>query len=241
MTPAAKIGLFVLMGLIGLGVFILKIEDIPIGERGDRLTVRAEFPTVAGIDRKADVRIAGVRVGKVEDVELVGGRAMLTLSLDPSVRLHQGASVRVSSLGMLGDKFVEISPGDLSAPPLPPDAVLGDCWHRFYVRMLEVVQSMDLVQQGIERYRAAPPSIGAPIRLNQRLPKGEAYLETEAPKGQIGYYVVADGTAIPWRVRIRSSSFCNLSTASALCRGCLIADVPAIIGSLDVVLGEIDR
>jgi len=125
MTPAAKIGLFMLMGLIVLGVFILKIEDIPIGERGDRLTVRAEFPTVAGIDRKADVRIAGVRVGKVEDVELVGGRAMLTLSLDPSVRLHQGASVRVSSLGMLGDKFVEISPGDLSAPPLPPDAVLG--------------------------------------------------------------------------------------------------------------------
>ncbi|NOZ95425.1 MAG: MCE family protein [Acidobacteria bacterium] len=124
MTPAAKIGLFVLMGLIVLGIFILKIEDIPIGERGDRLTVRAEFQTVSGIDRKADVRIAGVRVGKVKDVELAGGQALLTLSLDPSVELHRGASVRVSSLGMLGDKFVEVVPGDPNAPLLPPGTVL---------------------------------------------------------------------------------------------------------------------
>ncbi len=124
MTPAAKIGLFMLIGLIVLGVFILKIEDIPIGERGNRLSVKAEFATVSGIDRKADVRIAGVRVGKVEDIELINGRAMLTLSLDPSVELHQGSSVRVSSLGMLGDKFVEITPGDPSAPLLSPDAVL---------------------------------------------------------------------------------------------------------------------
>lgn len=132
-------------------------------------------------------------------------------------------------------------PKDHTYPRVPPDAVLGDCWHRFYVRMLEVVQSMDIVRQAIDFYSATSGTCGAPIRLNQRLPKGEVYLETEAPKGQIGYYLVTDGTAIPWRVRVRSSSFCNLSAASELCRGCLIADVPAIIGSLDVVLGEIDR
>jgi len=132
-------------------------------------------------------------------------------------------------------------PQDHTYPPVPPDAVLGDCWHRFYVRMLEVVQSMDLVRQAVERYRATSGDCGAPIRLKQRLPKVETYLETEAPKGQIGYYIIGDGTAIPWRVRVRSSSFCNLSVASELCRGCLIADVPAIIGSLDVVMGEIDR
>ena len=66
-------------------------------------------------------------------------------------------------------------------------------------------------------------------------------LETEAPKGQMGFMIVGNGSAVPWRVRIRSSSYCNLSVASELCRGCLIADVPAIIGSLDIVLGEIDR
>jgi NADH-quinone oxidoreductase subunit D len=57
----------------------------------------------------------------------------------------------------------------------------------------------------------------------------------------MGFYVVSDGTAIPWRARARSSSFSNLSVLSELCRGCLIADVPAIVGSLDIVMGEIDR
>ena len=87
----------------------------------------------------------------------------------------------------------------------------------------------------------APGTIGEPIKLKQKLPKGEAYLETEAPKGQMGFMIVSDGAPVPWRVRVRSSSFCNLSVDSELCRGCLIADVPAIVGSLDIVLGEIDR
>ncbi len=82
MTPAARIGLFMLLGLIILGVFIIKIEDIPVGERGDRLTVSARFSSVAGLDRKAAVRIAGVRVGKVEAINLDGSEAVLFLSLD---------------------------------------------------------------------------------------------------------------------------------------------------------------
>ncbi len=132
-------------------------------------------------------------------------------------------------------------PKDHDYPPVPPEAVIGDCWHRFYVRMLEVVQSIDLVRQGIERYRQAPGDCGVPVKMTQRLPKGEIYLETEAPKGQMGFHLISDGSAIPWRVRIRSSSFCNLSIVPILCQNCLIADVPAVIGSLDVVLGEIDR
>jgi NADH-quinone oxidoreductase subunit D len=132
-------------------------------------------------------------------------------------------------------------PKDHDYPAVPREAVLGDCWHRFYVRMLEVVQSMDLCRQAIDRYSTATGSYGEPMKLNQKLPKGEAYLETEAPRGQMGFYVVSNGEAIPWRTRARSSSFCNLSVATELCRGCLIADVPAIVGSLDIVMGEIDR
>ncbi|MBC8876947.1 MAG: NADH-quinone oxidoreductase subunit D [Planctomycetes bacterium] len=132
-------------------------------------------------------------------------------------------------------------PQDHHYPPVPRDAVLGDSWHRFYVRMLEVVQSMDIVRQAMERYSAADGDCGTPVKFNQKLPKGEAYLETECPKGQMGFYIVSDGTAIPWRARARSSCFCNLSVLSELCRGCLIADVPAVVGSLDIVLGEIDR
>jgi NADH-quinone oxidoreductase subunit D len=132
-------------------------------------------------------------------------------------------------------------PQDQKYPPVPAATVLGDSWHRFYVRMLEVVQSVALVRQAMDRYSRSPPGCGEPVRLTQKLPKGEAYLETEAPKGQMGFMVVSDGSAIPWRARARSSSFCNLSVISELCRGCLVADVPAVLGSLDIVLGEIDR
>jgi NADH-quinone oxidoreductase subunit D len=132
-------------------------------------------------------------------------------------------------------------PQDHDYPPVPKQAVLGDCWHRFYVRMLELVQSMDIVRQAIDRYSRASGSWGEPVKLTEKLPKGEAYLETECPRGQMGFYIVSEGGSIPWRVRARSSSFCNLSVTHELCQGCLIADVPAIVGSLDVVMGEIDR
>lgn len=132
-------------------------------------------------------------------------------------------------------------PKDHDYPAVPKETVLGDCWHRFYVRMLEVVQAIDIVRQAIDRYSTASGDWGVPIKLTHKLPKGEVYLETEAPRGQMGFYLVSDGNSIPWRVRARSSCFCNLSVTSELCRGCLIADVPAIVGSLDIVMGEIDR
>lgn len=107
--------------------------------------------------------------------------------------------------------------------------------------MLEVMQSIDLVRQAIDRYSTCKGTIGEPVKLTEKLPKGEVYLETEAPRGQMGFYLVSDGSSIPWRARARSSCFSNLSVTHELCRGCLLADVPAIVGSLDIVMGEIDR
>jgi NADH-quinone oxidoreductase subunit D len=132
-------------------------------------------------------------------------------------------------------------PRDEVYPAVPDAAILGDSWHRFYVRMLECIQSMKIIRQGLDYYRRSPLAIGEPIKSNLKLPKGEAYLETEAPKGQMGFMVIGDGNAKPWRVRARSSSFCNLSVVNELCRGGLLADVPAVVGSLDIVLGEVDR
>ena len=132
-------------------------------------------------------------------------------------------------------------PKDREYPPVPREAVLGDCWHRFYVRMLEVMQSIDLLRQSMDRYSTASGNWGEPIKLATKLPKGDVYLETECPRGQMGFYLVSDGSAIPWRVRARSSSFSNLSIAHEVCAGIPIADVPAVIGSLDIVMGEIDR
>jgi NADH-quinone oxidoreductase subunit D len=123
----------------------------------------------------------------------------------------------------------------------PREAVIGDCWHRFYVRMREVMESMQLVTQSLQRYAGAQGSHR--IEPPKHLPAGEAYVETECPRGQMGFYVVGRPTkdGVPLRVRARSSSFCNLSVTDEICRGCLIADVPAIVGSIDIVMGEIDR
>jgi NADH-quinone oxidoreductase subunit D len=123
----------------------------------------------------------------------------------------------------------------------PPESVIGDCWHRYYVRMVEVVESVRLVEQALQKYRTAQGSHR--IEVPRHLPAGEAYLETECPRGQMGFYVVGRNTKdpVPYRVRARSSSFCNLSLTNAICRGCLIADIPAIVGSIDIVMGEIDR
>ena len=150
-------------------------------------------------------------------------------------RMYEGYQFEV--IAQVNGKY----PHDCPYPAVPTEAVLGDCWHRFYVRMLEVVQSMKLIRQAMEKLGKNTEVLAEPIKLRQKLTAGTAYLETEAPKGQMGFMVVSDGTPVPWRVRIRSSSFCNLSVAAELCRGCLIADVPAVIGSLDIVLGEIDR
>jgi NADH-quinone oxidoreductase subunit D len=127
-------------------------------------------------------------------------------------------------------------------PEVPPEAVVGDNWCRFYVRMREVAESIKLVRQALDRHDGLP---GEPVRVphkwNAKLPVGEAYLETECPRGQMGFYIVSTGQAEPLRARAKSSSFCNLSVLEKLCPGVLVADVPAILGSLDMVMGEIDR
>ena len=123
----------------------------------------------------------------------------------------------------------------------PPGAAIGDCWHRFYVRMLEVVESIKICEQALDRYPTATGShrIEPPRTLTQ----GECYVETECPRGQMGFYVIGrpNKENVPLRVRARSGCFANLSPVHELCKGCLVGDIPAIVGSLDIVMGEIDR
>lgn len=123
----------------------------------------------------------------------------------------------------------------------PPEVVVGDNWCRFYVRMMEVVEAIGLVRQAIEKYSTADGAYREVFKLNTKLPKDECYLETECPRGQMGFYVVGNGNAEPLRARAKSSCFCNLSVTGPLSVGGLLGDIPAIVGSLDVVMGEIDR
>lgn len=124
---------------------------------------------------------------------------------------------------------------------IPVTSVIGDAWHRFMVRMLEVIESIKITEQALKKYATAQGSHR--IEPPRHLPPGEAYMETEAPRGQMGFWVIgrAGKDPVPFRVRARSSCFCNLSVTSEVCRGCLIADIPAIVGSMDFVMGEVDR
>ncbi len=122
MSSAAKLGIFMLIILAILGYFILKIEDVKIGRGRGTRTISAVFDSVAGLDNKSSVRVAGVRVGKVKDVRLrPDGKAEVELEIDKDVRLHGNAFARVANLGLLGEKYVEIVPGSPNAPVIPEE------------------------------------------------------------------------------------------------------------------------
>jgi NADH-quinone oxidoreductase subunit D len=122
---------------------------------------------------------------------------------------------------------------------VPDGVVVGDCWSRYYVRVLEMVQSVRIIRQALDNLPSG--DFRAPKSTSVKLPDDEVYFEVENPRGQLGFYVKGDGGAIPYRVKARGPSFCNLSITTHVCRNVLLADVPAIIGSIDVVMGEVDR
>lgn len=120
MNSAAKIGLFMLVVLAIGAFFILRIEDIRIGDAADTKKVDVIFDSVAGLEKKSRVRVAGVPVGKVTDIKLQpDGRARVTLEVARDVQLRQGASARVANLGLLGEKYIELDPGNPAAPLIP--------------------------------------------------------------------------------------------------------------------------
>ncbi|MCL4522742.1 MAG: NADH-quinone oxidoreductase subunit D [Acidobacteria bacterium] len=115
----------------------------------------------------------------------------------------------------------------------------GDTYDRYIVRMQEMRQSNRICLQAIEDIPAGP--IMGKVGKVLKPPVGEVYHSIEAPKGELGYYIVSDGTTQPYRVRIRPPSFINLEALDKMIKGHLVADVVAIIGTLDIVLGEVDR
>jgi NADH-quinone oxidoreductase subunit D len=140
----------------------------------------------------------------------------------------------------------------------------GDVYDRYLVRMLEMDQSLNIVRQAIESMPPGPwqvddrkivPPQKWEVSSNMealihhfklytegyRPPAGEVYLRTESPKGELGYYLVSDGSARPYRMHVRAASFANLQALPKMVQGQLLSDVVAAIGSIDIVLGEVDR
>jgi phospholipid/cholesterol/gamma-HCH transport system substrate-binding protein len=124
MTPAAKVGIFMVILLAVLGYFIIRIEDFTPGGAPTR-QVQVKFDSVAGLEKKSPVRVAGVRKGQVADITLQpDGTALVTLDVESDVPIRQGMTARVASMGLLGEQYVELEPGPVSAPPLPENAVV---------------------------------------------------------------------------------------------------------------------
>jgi len=143
----------------------------------------------------------------------------------------------------------------------------GDVYDRYMMRVLEMRESVKICQQALDAFRSMPvarlvadaPKIVLPDREQMKtqmeslihhfkivtegfaVPPGEVFQAIESPRGEMGYYVVSDGTPKPYRVHMRNPSFATLQALETMCKGRLLADVVAVIGSIDIVLGEIDR
>ena len=115
----------------------------------------------------------------------------------------------------------------------------GDCYDRYVVRLEEIRQAAAIVAQAVEGIPSGPLQSKVPRII--KVPAGQAYVRTENPKGEMGYYVISEGGRIPYRVKIRSASFGNLSILPWILEGTLVPDLVAIMGSLDFVLGDVDR
>jgi len=121
-----------------------------------------------------------------------------------------------------------------------PIGLDGDCWDRHWVRVQEMYQSLSIVEQALEQMPEGTVTSSLGRRLI-RPPEGEVYVRSENPRGEIGVHLVSDGTDHPYRIKVRPPSFCNLSALKRLLRGTWLADSVVILGSLDIVLGEVDR
>src|SRR6056297_480773 len=116
----------------------------------------------------------------------------------------------------------------------------GDCWDRYIIRVREMEQSLRIIEQALD---GLPEKIDVTKSIEKRVrPKeGELYFRSETPRGELGYYIISDKSGSPYRVKARAPSFVHLSMLPSISKGALIADLVAIVGSIDIVLGEVDR
>lgn len=117
----------------------------------------------------------------------------------------------------------------------------GDVYDRYMIRILEMRESISILQQALKALPGGP-IMDPKAKLRGFRPKpGEAYGRIEGPKGEIGFYLISDGSPNPWRYRVRAPSFVNLTILEDMCLGHTVADAVLILGSIDIVLGEVDR
>jgi phospholipid/cholesterol/gamma-HCH transport system substrate-binding protein len=217
MSQTLKVGVFMSVALALLAWLILRVEDWSLfGEQGRR--VDAVFESVVGLDDKAAVRVAGVRVGRVDGIRLEGRRARVTLLLDEKLTLTEGAEAVIANQGLLGDKFVELYPGPEGAPRLPDGTVLpGRTPISFDQAMAKLGEIGDTIQQTIGGLDSGEGGIG------------ELVASMKATADELRAVIAENRAGF-------GSTVANFERFSAT----LAEDLPRLTEQIERVLGQID-
>jgi NADH-quinone oxidoreductase subunit D len=231
------------------------MADIPEGwERGLAAFLK-RFPTTL---REVDTMFTrnAIWIGRTQGIGVISAADAINWSLSGPMLRASGVDYDVRK----DRPYLEYDSYDFDVPV----GEHGDIYDRYRVRLEEMSQSVRILEQALARLRPGPVNVSDPrvilppksramsdmeamifhfkqVMEGIRPPAGEVYLGVENPKGELGYYMVSDGTAKPVRWRIRPPSFLNLAALPKLCEGALLSDVIAINASVDIVMGEIDR
>ena len=206
------------------------IQDLP---KGFLAETRAAMDKVLGTVNELEALVAGneIILARTKGIGLIPPETAAAYGMS-------GPNLRASGVGFDLRKVSDYLPYSQFEFRVPTGAN-GDCWDRWWVRLEETRQSASIIQQAIDSIPSGPLLAKVPKII--KIPKGEIYVRAENPKGEMGYYVVSDGGLGPYRLKIRSASFSNLSILPWILEGALIPDIIAIMGSLDFVLGDVDR
>lgn len=198
------------------------------------------------LSRSADlVRLVRTRLEDMKDL-LLGNEIFLARTkgvgpLSPEVALEFGVTgPTLQATGVAEDARVTepyLKYGEIDVPV--PVGENGDSWDRFYVLLHRIEASLDILEQCHDRIPAGPVNDKLPKIV--KAPEGVAYLRTENPLGQLGYYLHSDGKRTPWRLKMRTPSFSNIQVLPHLLRGALLPDAVSILGSVFFVVGDVDR
>ncbi len=206
------------------------IQDLP---RGFLAQTRAAMDKVLASVDELEALVA--------DNEIILARTKGIGVIPPEVAASFGMSgpnLRASGVGFDLRKVGNYLPYDRFQFDVPVGTA-GDCFDRWKVRLEEIRQSARIIQQAIDSIPSGPLQAKVPKVI--KVPKGEVYVRAENPKGEMGYYLVSEGGQGPYRLKIRSASFSNISVLPWILEGVLVPDIIAIMGSLDFVLGDVDR
>jgi phospholipid/cholesterol/gamma-HCH transport system substrate-binding protein len=221
MSQAVRVGIFATLALVLLGYFVLRIEDLnlfqPDGRRIDAL-----FDSVAGLDDRSSVRVAGVRVGRVDGISLDGSRARVHLLLDQPVDLTEDAYARIANLGLLGDKYVEVVPGDAPQPLADGVTIRGETPPGFDDAMAKLNEVADSIVGFTDPLGASITGEGQETSLSRLI------ANLEATSAEIRLLVEANRVQLSGTIR-------NFEQVSAT----LAAELPKLTMQLQGLLGEV--